>query len=259
VVRSALQARGCRDIVQAKGGPEALDICAGRGFDLLICDYQMAPMNGIEFLKALAASGLGGGWPVLMLSAETDPVTIAHAQALGVSAWIGKPVSAVRLIERVGTVLGLGAPTGGAHADPGLREAWERHHARLMSEIMSLTEVLASFPFRDRESASLVRTVLRLLEEINEQATTIGYELVGTLAQRGTALLRLAEQRPAAAARYHADIGRSVTTIATAMKRVVQNRIGGDGGEAGLKLLNKLDDVISPVRAMLYAGGAVGS
>ena len=46
-------------MVQARGGAEALDLCAGRSFDLLICDYQMAPMNGVQFLRELAGSGLG--------------------------------------------------------------------------------------------------------------------------------------------------------------------------------------------------------
>ena len=83
VIRSALQRRGCRDVVQATGGLDALDLCAGRTFDLIICDFQMSPMTGLDFLRALASSGLGEGWPVIMLSADTNPATIQDAQALG--------------------------------------------------------------------------------------------------------------------------------------------------------------------------------
>src|SRR5580658_5928600 len=86
VIRFALQRHGCQDVVQAHGGIEALHLCAGRGFDLLICDYQMSPMNGLEFLRELAKTGLGEDWPVIMLSAETNPATIEEAKTLGVRA-----------------------------------------------------------------------------------------------------------------------------------------------------------------------------
>ena len=76
VVRQALQRHGCHDVVLAHGGAEALDLCSGRRFDLLICDYQMRPMNGLDFLRELTNLGLGEGWPVIVLSAETDPATI---------------------------------------------------------------------------------------------------------------------------------------------------------------------------------------
>src|ERR1700691_4246845 len=105
VVRQALQQHGCHDVVAAHGGAEALDLCSGRRFDLLICDYQMSPMNGLDFLRELANIAVGEGWPVIMLSAETDPATIQEAQQLGVCAWVGKPVSLPVLIENVGTVL----------------------------------------------------------------------------------------------------------------------------------------------------------
>ena len=84
VIRLALQRHGCQDVVLANGGTEALDLCAGRTFNLLICDFQMSPMTGLDFLRALFETGLGEGWPVIMLSAETDPATIQEAHALGI-------------------------------------------------------------------------------------------------------------------------------------------------------------------------------
>src|SRR6185312_5134885 len=75
VVRFALQRHGCQDVVLAHGGAEALDLCACRSFARLFCDFQMSPMTGLEFLRELANTGLGEGWPVIMLSAETDPAT----------------------------------------------------------------------------------------------------------------------------------------------------------------------------------------
>jgi hypothetical protein len=60
------------------------------------------------------------------------------------------------------------------------------------------------------------------------------------------------ERNPAAAARGHANAARALTSVITAMKRVAQNHMQGDGGEAGLKLLNVIDAMIAPVSAALH-------
>src|SRR5258708_3309274 len=133
VVRFALQRHGCQDVVLAHGAAEALDLCAGRKFDLLICDFQMHPMNGLDFLRELANAELGEGWPVIMLSAETDPGTIQEAQELGVRAWVGKPVSTQVLVENVGAVLQRTGQISRSRQDPELQAMAERHHARLIA------------------------------------------------------------------------------------------------------------------------------
>lgn len=250
VVRAALNQRGCRDIVQAKDGAEALDLCTGRRFDLIVCDFHMEPMNGHAFLRELAQRGLGNGRPVVMLSAESDPAAVAEAQALGVSAWLSKPISAHRLIERIGAVLGISVLPGDS-TDPAVVEQGERHHTKLMADVVSLQELLASLPYRERERPVTWRAMRRLLQDMANQASTMGYALVGELATRGADLLAAAEGDPALAASHHAEIGQAVASVTTAIKRVVQNRMLGDGGEMGLRLLGRLDDFVAPLRARL--------
>ena len=249
VIRSALQRRGCRDVVQAHDGLDALDLCAGRTFDLMICDFQMAPMTGLDFLRALANSGLGEGWPVIMLSAETDPRIVDEAQTLGVSAWVGKPISVHMLIERVSAVLRLHGHITGAAMDGEMKAMTERYHARLMTVLMSAEEASQSLSFRAREAAHLAHTLRHALEEIAEHARTLGYGLVSLLSARALDLVMAMERNPPAASRGHAGAARALTTMVTAMKRVTQNRMEGDGAEAGLKLLEKIDAIVDPVRA----------
>lgn len=249
VIRSALQRRGCRDVVQATDGLDALDLCAGRTFDLIICDFQMSPMTGLDFLRALASSGLGEGWPVIMLSADTNPATIQDAQALGVSAWVGKPVSVQTLIERVSTVLRLNGHLSGGGQDGELKALAERHHARLMASIVLAEEAAQSLSYRPREAVNLAHSLRHTLHSINEHASTLGYGLVTMLAGRAMDLAVAMEQNPPAATRGHADAARALGTLATAMKRVTHNRMEGDGAEAGLKLLDKIDAIVDPVRA----------
>jgi CheY-like chemotaxis protein len=251
VVQSALHRRGCDNVVQANGGQDALDLCAGRTFDLIICDFLMRPMTGLDFLRALAEAGMGKGWPVIMLSANTDPATIQEAQDLGVSAWVGKPVSVHILIDRVATVLRARGLLTGAKPDAELLATEERHHAVLMIALSTAEEAVRGIALRAREAAGLAHGLRQVLDGITQHAGTLGYGLVTMLSGRAEDLVAAMERNPASAIRGHADAARALGTLVTAMKRVTQNRMQGDGAEAGLKLLGKIDGILDPVRARI--------
>src|SRR6185312_4257692 len=191
----------CQDVVLAHGGTEALDLCAGRTFDLLICDFQMSPMTGLEFLRELATSGLGEGWPVIMLSAETDPATIQEAHELGVSAWVGKPVSAQELIEQVGVLLQKRGKITRSRQDPELLAITERHHARLMASLRSAEGAVQGVTARPREVVFLAQSLRQALDEISEHGRILGYGLIAMLAARATDLVAAITRNPGAAAR----------------------------------------------------------
>jgi two-component system, chemotaxis family, chemotaxis protein CheY len=248
-VRQALQRQGCQDVVLASRGAEALDLCAGRQFDLLICDYQMSPMNGLEFLRELAQTGLGEGWPVIMLSAETDPAMVHEAQGLGVRAWVGKPVSLQVLIENVGTVLRRSGQIAHARQDPGLKAMTEQHHARLMASLRVAEEAAQGINLRPREVVMLAQTLRRAFDDMNEHARVLGYGLITMLIARATDMAAAMVRNPAAAVRGHTATAQILGTMITAMKRVAQNRMEGDGAVAGLKLLEMIDGLSAPVRA----------
>jgi CheY-like chemotaxis protein len=249
VIRTALQKRGCRDVLLAHGGMDALDLCASRTFDLIICDVRMHPMTGLDFLRALANSGLCPGCPVIMLSGDTSPDTIQQAWDLGIAAWIGKPVSVHALIEQISIVLRRLGQIGGMARDGELRAASERYHARLMAALASAEDTVYALSFRAREAAYLAHDMRNTLTEIEEHAHTLGYGLVGMLAVRAADLTAAMVQNPIAASRGHAAASQALGTLVTAMKRVAQNRMEGDGAEAGLKLLEKIDRIVDPVRA----------
>lgn len=250
-LRFALERHGCQDVVQTHGGEEALDLCAGRGFDLIICDCQMTPMSGLEFLRELAGSDLGDGAPVIMLGDGSDPEAIETARALGVSAWVDKPVSVQTLIEQVGVVLGPRGRIGDLRRDPDLQAMAERHQARLMAALKAAEKSVQSLGLRRREAAVLARGMRQVLDDIANQARTLGYGLVAALAARATDLVAAMANNPGAAERDHAAAARALGSTVTAMKRVAQNRMAGDGAEAGRKLLGMIDSMVAPVRARM--------
>jgi two-component system chemotaxis response regulator CheY len=238
-------------VVQAGDGESALDLCASRRFDLIICDYQMAPMNGMEFLHALRDHGLGAGWPVIMLSAETAPEAVSAAQEFGVNAWVGKPISAQKLVERVGATLGMAGSSPEQTADPQTRVIADRYSARLLTDLAAVDEVLATIAYRANGRPEAWSTMRRRLHTVAGQAGMFGYGLVSDLARRGNDLLRAAERNPTESWRCQGELAALLSTLTTAMKRVGQNRMSGDGGEPGLRLLTKLDDMAAPLLARL--------
>jgi two-component system, chemotaxis family, chemotaxis protein CheY len=250
-VRQALQRQGCRDVVVAHGGAEALDLCAGRRFDLLICDYQMRPMTGLDFLRELANLGMAEGWPVIMLSAETDPATVQEAQELGVRVWVGKPISLQVLIQNVGTVLHRAGQIVRSREDPELKAMSEQHHARLMAGLRMAEEANQGLQLRPREVVVLVQALRHAFDDANEHARILGYGLITMLIARAADLVAAMAQNPAAAARGHVAASQVFGTLITAMKRVAQKRMEGDGAEAGLKLLEMIDAQSAPMRDSL--------
>ena len=247
LIREALSKRGCRAIDQAPNGADALKLCAAKTFDLLICDFQMAPMNGVAFLQALAEAGYGAGLPVIMLSAEVDPAAIASAQDMGISAWVAKPVSIVRLLERIAAVLGPSVMRT-ASPDAGPATSDEHYHARLLGMIDTASAILTAMPYQRADAGRPGSTLQRTLEQIHEQVGLLGYGLVGHLAERALTLLR-GSARPGENPRHNPELIAALSSILTAMRRVAGKRIHGDGGVAGLKLLNAIDDSLAPIAA----------
>lgn len=252
IVRAALQKQGCRVIEQAQGGHEALALCANHGFELVICDYQMAPMDGLVFLRALRDAGHGAGWPVIMLSAEGDPATIGAAQDLGISAWLPKPISVIRLIERIGAVLGLGNAVAGQVDGGGWDGVAERFHTQLMAAIKAAEDLLATLPYRQRDRVALIRALLNAFARIGDHAQALGFELVRALGDRATSLLRAAERHGGVPAFRDTEVSTAIGSIITAIKQVARKRLRGDGGVAGLKLLNAMDDSLESLRCDLF-------
>lgn len=211
----------------------------------------MEPMDGPTFLRALRRRDGGAEVPVIMLTASDSAHSVELARELAISAWLTKPISTGRLQERVRTVLGPHAAPTEHLADPTARDLTDRYRVKLVADVETIQSVLATLPYRERDRPAAWHAIERTLHNIKGQAGSFDYGLVTELARRAHDLLRVARARPEPAAQSHADIARALASVTTAMQRIAHNRVGGDGGEAGLRLLAKLDALIAPVRAAL--------
>lgn len=90
VIRTLRQAGfGGHEIVEAANGQEGLTAVSGGGFDLVLSDWNMPQMSGIEFLKAVRASG--AEVPFGFVTSEGTPTMRTLATDAGASFLIQKP------------------------------------------------------------------------------------------------------------------------------------------------------------------------
>jgi two-component system chemotaxis response regulator CheY len=90
----------------AANGIEALDILrrdelAGGVFDLVLCDINMPLMDGLQFLEACQAEGLGSKSKIVMITSEGSEALVLRAIAAGAKGYLCKPFTADQLRLRV--------------------------------------------------------------------------------------------------------------------------------------------------------------
>ncbi len=93
------------EVVTAMDGEEALDLCRAERPDLIITDYQMPFISGLEFCTEIQTSGLAPGVPILMLTARGFDITSEQRAQAGLHAVLTKPFSPREIIQKVSELL----------------------------------------------------------------------------------------------------------------------------------------------------------
>lgn len=101
IVKRALVSIGYRDIHDASNGEEALEKLKSGGFGLVLLDWNMPVMSGIELLRIIRADSALQTLPVLMITAEVKMENIMEAIQAGVSDYLVKPFSEQALQEKL--------------------------------------------------------------------------------------------------------------------------------------------------------------
>ncbi|MGE3243958.1 MAG: response regulator [Pirellulales bacterium] len=88
IVRS-LNALGVTDVVEAGDGSDGLDAFKAQQFDIVLTDWNMPRMTGLELLKAIR--GGGSTVPVILITTEAEKGRVLEAVQAGVSDYLVKP------------------------------------------------------------------------------------------------------------------------------------------------------------------------
>jgi two-component system, chemotaxis family, chemotaxis protein CheY len=107
LIASMLREIGFREIFHASDGAAALQKTKEVDPHLILCDVDMEPMNGLDFveqLRRLTPQSIAQT-PVILLTAHSEAEIVQRAIKLGVNAYVVKPVKRNQLEARIATVL----------------------------------------------------------------------------------------------------------------------------------------------------------
>jgi two-component system, chemotaxis family, chemotaxis protein CheY len=106
IIINTLHKLGYTEVVEAGNGREGIDrVTEGPPVDLVITDWNMPEMNGIEFVRALRAMDGKQQLPVLMVTTNAAKDDIVEALRAGVNNYVVKPFTPDTIKEKIDTVM----------------------------------------------------------------------------------------------------------------------------------------------------------
>ena len=104
IITNILKQLGYDTILEAEDGAKALQIMETEKVDLVITDWNMPHMSGLDLLMAIRASEDKKHIPVLMVTAEAMQENIVKAAQAGVNNYIIKPFDAKTMSEKINKI-----------------------------------------------------------------------------------------------------------------------------------------------------------
>ncbi len=101
IVKNILTQLGFKNIVEADDGATAVDLLKNEKVDLIISDWNMPKMTGLELLQHVRADAAMADIPFVMVTAEAQQDNIILAVKAKVSQYIVKPFTAETLGEKL--------------------------------------------------------------------------------------------------------------------------------------------------------------
>lgn len=105
MVKAILKGFGLNDITTVDDGNRAIDHLNDNEFDVVICDWNMPVVQGIDVLRHIRSMGHNSKIPFIMLTAEAYRENIVLALEAGVSDYISKPFTPDILGEKLAGVI----------------------------------------------------------------------------------------------------------------------------------------------------------
>ena len=108
IIKNTLARLGYKDILEGADGVEgwnAMD--ANPDIEMLITDWNMPEMNGLELVKKVRADDRFTDLPIIMVTTEGGKAEVITALKAGVNNYIVKPFTPQVLKEKLGAVMGV--------------------------------------------------------------------------------------------------------------------------------------------------------
>lgn len=107
ILRSVVTGFGVRSLCEASEGAEALELVVDRKPDIVLCDWEMHPFGGADFLRILRRDRdpIVNTVPVLVITAHARRPIILEALKIGIHGFVAKPVAPAVLYRHIGEIL----------------------------------------------------------------------------------------------------------------------------------------------------------
>ena len=106
IIRNLLKQLGLTNVDEASDGSEALAKLRDKAYGLVISDWNMQPMTGLDLLREVRADASLQHLPFIMITAESKAENVVAAKEAGVNNYIVKPFNAETLKAKIASVLG---------------------------------------------------------------------------------------------------------------------------------------------------------
>lgn len=105
IITNLLFSIGLTDVHQAENGKNALNKLKNAGnFDLLITDWNMPEMSGLDLVKAIRSDPSLKNIRILMVTAEATRDAVISAAQAGINGYVTKPFTAATLKEKINRI-----------------------------------------------------------------------------------------------------------------------------------------------------------
>ena len=106
IIENLLKQLGFKNVIQATDGTGAIKILRETSIGLVISDWNMQPMTGLQLLKEVRADDKLKTTPFIMVTAESKTENVVAAKEAGVNNYIVKPFNAETLKQKIVAVIG---------------------------------------------------------------------------------------------------------------------------------------------------------
>jgi two-component system chemotaxis response regulator CheY len=106
MTRMILEEIGVRTIHEADNGKNAMAVASVQPLDLVISDFNMPEMDGIEFLRSMRGHPMSRKVPFILLTGRGDRELVVKAAQAGANNYLIKPFTAAILREKIEQVIG---------------------------------------------------------------------------------------------------------------------------------------------------------
>ena len=102
-----LRSFGVRTIATATDGSDAFSVLRARAVDVIICDWNMRPLDGLRFVRLMRLSPDSPNpfVPIIMLTAHAEANRVEEARDAGANEFLAKPISPATLLSRLTSVV----------------------------------------------------------------------------------------------------------------------------------------------------------